>query len=333
MKTKTDAFKEMYERIDAYNNTVYAIVGFLNTFKYELKTTYPDIQTFQGRKFFLDIEEQYCVTPDLGLTLDNNAGLIGEVKYSFPQDKSKWKDDFVQLKKYDRILSGWTTKNGKITQYDVVLLVQQTRSRAVKDYYLSDLKSEERLTSPFALIEFNKSSQAKEFFHFRIEHGKISNDKIHERLYNGLSVPMDVFVKLYSKIKIYDAEPPLPLLLNYIYECVVDQFCMSGNFKKLTKNSKKSAYFTLQEMTAKLSQVYSFKSLASSQHLKNQPEFPKQDWVRKALDHLELIGEGSWARKSGGGFNYILSRKENNVLDHYIKSCVGNYAHQGSFLF
>ena len=323
MKTIDKEVQIVKNRIDDYNNTVYAIIGFLNTYKFELGQNGKDISLFQGRKLFLDKELKNFVTPDLGLLLGKNDGLVGEVKYSFPENQKFWKDDFEQLKKYEGIQFGWPNEQGKVNQFDIVLLVQQNRSRAIKDYYTGTVDNQIKLTRPFAIIEFNRASQGKEYFHFRIEHGGLSNRAVHDKFYKGVYVPFEIFVSQYATIKICDVEPPLPQMLLHIYECIVDQLKNEDAYKKPTKKSIQKVTVNAQELTSTLNKIYSFKSLHSAKYSQHQPEFPKLEWVKKALNELYRINEGIWLDKGKGTFQYYLTRKEDSIIDHYIIKTLG----------
>lgn len=91
------------EKIDNYNNTVFAIIGFLNTYIHELKSKGDLVVVFQGRKLRVSRDPDQFVTPDLGLTIGQESGVIGEVKCTLDKNQNNWKDHFEQLKKYEII--------------------------------------------------------------------------------------------------------------------------------------------------------------------------------------------------------------------------------------
>lgn len=323
MSSKELIIQSLKNKIDDYLNTVYAIIGFLNTYKFEMEKANKDIVLFQGRKLWLDESNGNFVTPDFGLSINEISGLVGEVKYSFPSDKKLWIDTFTQIKKYDQIISGWPTSSGNVSEFDIVLLVQQSRSRSVIDYYLKKLPAKDKVNKTFAILEFNRASQGKEYFHFRIEHGTLSDKQVSKKFMEGLYVPYDIYITKYSTIKLYDTEPPLPLLLQLIYDCVIDQLKGEGKFKKMTKKTKQLVTINSHHLTKTLKEVYSFKRLQSEIHLNGQPEFPKHEWIKNALDKIFEMGEGNWLDKSTGSFSYILTQKDGNILDYYIKKSIG----------
>lgn len=322
MSSKELIIQGLKNKIDDYLNTVYAIIGFLNTYKFEMEKLNKDIVLFQGRKLWLDESHESFVTPDFGLTINEVNGLVGEVKYSFPSDKKLWIDTFTQIKKYEQIINGWPTSAGKISEFDIVLLVQQSRSRSVIDYYLKKLPAKDKINKTFAILEFNRASQGKEYFHFRIEHGTLSDKQVSKKFMEGLYVPYDIYITKYSTIKLYDSEPPLPLLLQLIYDCVIDQLKSEGKFKKMTKKTKQVVTINSHHLTKTLKEVYSFKRLQSEVHQNGQPEFPKHEWIKNALDKIFEMGEGNWLDKSTGSFLYILTQKDGNILDYYIKKSI-----------
>lgn len=181
MSSKEIIIQSLKNKIDDYLNTVYAIIGFLNTYKFEMEKLNKDVVLFQGRKLWLDESNENYVTPDFGLTINEINSLVGEVKYSFPSDKKLWVDTFTQIKKYEQIISGWPTSSGNISEFDIVLLVQQSRSRSVIDHYLKKIPAKDKINKTFAILEFNRASQGKEYFHFRIEHGTLSDKQVSKK--------------------------------------------------------------------------------------------------------------------------------------------------------
>ena len=214
MKNSLQKIKEFN---DNYSNTIQAIVGFMHIYKYELKKEKNiDVKLFQGRKFDKENDKENFATPDIGILINEKSGVIGEVKNSFPKDTSLWKEDFLQLLQYDDNLIGWPVKDEIIPLYDIVLLVQDSRSRDVKDYFLNK-KDELKFNHPFIIIEYGRSDEAKHFFRFRIEYGKLSDTLINDKIYRGCHIAMENIAPLLSKIKIYDSQPSLSLMMWLIY--------------------------------------------------------------------------------------------------------------------
>lgn len=173
--------QELKNAIDSYQDSLYAIVGFMNLYRYddEAARMKEDVVLFQGRQLTpvkIDAEEQSTivdspeyVTPDIGIALPDDSGVLGEVKASFPEDRSLWIRDFKQLMKYDQDLTGWPNASGSVKAHDVVLLLHFSRSVAVRKFYEERKGGEISFTRPFCIIEFHRITQAKEYFSLRIQ--------------------------------------------------------------------------------------------------------------------------------------------------------------------
>src|SRR5207249_438523 len=119
--------------IDDYQDSVFAIIGFANFYRFDdtTRTMRDDVVVFQGRRLTpspakavnSDGNPVEFVTPDVGILLPSNLGVLAEVKKSFPADEQHWFDDFKQLMAYDDDLTGWPSASGAVTAHDVVLLV------------------------------------------------------------------------------------------------------------------------------------------------------------------------------------------------------------------
>lgn len=150
--------KEIQEEIDNYKDTLYAIIGFMNLYRFDDESGLmrPDVVLFQGRRLSpklkkaeSDVEQDKSgqsewVTPDIGILLPTGIGVIGEVKTSFPEDRAKWISDFKQLMKYDRDLEGWPSASGTVSSHDIVLILHYSRSVAVRKFYEEKIDSEVR---------------------------------------------------------------------------------------------------------------------------------------------------------------------------------------------
>ena len=149
------------ELIDDYMDTIHAMVGFANFYRYDDDTgrMREEVVIMQGWRFTPveppgdDGELPDYVTPDLAVMHREDAGVVAEVKKSFPKDKSLWADDFRQLMSYDTDLEGWPSASERVTTHDVVLVVHHSRSTAVRDYYLEQAKAGQvSFRKPFAIV-------------------------------------------------------------------------------------------------------------------------------------------------------------------------------------
>ena len=307
---------------DNYSNTIQAIVGFMHIYKYEFKKEKNiDVKLFQGRRFDKENDDENFVTPDIGILIDERSGMIGEVKNSFPKDISLWMKDFLQLLQYDDNLIGWPIENEIIPSYDIVLLVQDARSRDVKDYFLSITNEEIKFNHPFIIIEYGRSDEAKHFFRFRIEYGKLSEPIIHSKIYSGCHIPMEELVVQYSKIQIYDTQPHLSWMMFLIYSCMIDKATVENKYYKLNKKTKIKLETSIDEVVELLHKTYSFRSFHEN-HQERQPKFPKKDWVKQAILKLVSIGEVRWKNEQHEDIILLLQKHDKSVIEHYEEKCL-----------
>jgi len=324
------------EEVDNYKDTIYAIIGFMNLFRYDdqSKSMRNNILFFQGCKLYPKVENENAenerrnngeyVTPDIGIVLSNDYGIIGEVKCSFPKDKTLWEKDFIQLMNYDQELTGWPTNSGTVKTHDVVLLTHLSRAVAVKKYF----EENEGVTfiKPFSIIEFHRYTQLKEFFFLRLNHGNISESVNGKRLEDGISIPMNVFINVYSRYKLYDAPPPLPYLLEIIWTNIIAlRAAENPKFPTLRKNQKIEVEIELNELTDLLYQQFTFYQFSSTRrelqsYYRLQPKYPKHSWVVEACKKLIESGDAIWKDESEQVV-VIYFKRHTDIFDHFVKLC------------
>lgn len=324
------------EAVDNYKDTIYAIIGFMNLFLYDdvSKQMRLNILPFQGCKLYpVNGEDNSSkekknngeyITPDIGIVLSEDYGIIGEVKCSFPKDTEHWKDDFTQLKKYDQDLKGWPSPSGEVKTFDVVLLTHYSRSVAVKKYYQEN--AEFKLIHPFAIIEYNRFTQSKEFFSLRIQMGNISDSTVNKRLEEGIPIPMNVFIKEYSRYKLYDVKPPLPYLLEVIWTNIVAlKASENPKFSLLRSNQKIEVEFELNELTDLLYTQFTFYQLSASRpelqnYYKSQPKYPKYSWIVEACKKLIETGDAAWKDESAQIIIFYFKRRK-DIYEYFLNIC------------
>ena len=283
--------KKIKDRIDDYVDTVFAILGFCSlwSFDRETRSNRPEVRTFQGRHLSRAISEPGDdVTPDLGIAIGKQAGIIGEVKKNFPRDGNARKDDiFKQLKTYDQELTGWPTDDEKIAGHEIALLVHQTTYKSACDYY-DQIKDDKgtKFARNFAIFLFNRSDQRVPYFFFQICNGKIEEILGNTDIYNGVQVPMTALLSMYSRSKLYDAEPPVPYLTDLIWESVIAQMASEDErYPRLRRNQKIEISISVTEIADKLSEEFSFAHW-HTEYPSRQPKTPRIEWVRNACQFM-----------------------------------------------
>lgn len=318
-------------KINDYKQTIHAIVGFMNFFRYDgtKKRIRDDVIVFQGRRFEPSpgksinqkSEKVKHVTPDIGILLPSKNGVIGEVKKSFPANQEFWFKSFKQLMSYDDDLIGWPTDDERVNSHDIVLILHQSRGSSVLEFYDTHKGKKIKIDRPFSIVEFNRSDETKPFYFFRRTFGNLSEKNIDEQLKYGISVPMQVFTDTYSEIKLCDYEPPLPYLLEIIWIHVVLQKASEGErFDKLRKNQKIEVNLEIDTIIDELHKGFSFRRLFHKESIR-QPEIPKREWIIRACKKLVELNEAKWVDENKTKIMFYF-RQYDDVLTHFIEPCL-----------
>ena len=223
--------KETRIDVDDYTDTIHAIIGFVNLYLLDDNTFQrrPQVKGFQGRHLSplptegqtrgADVEKY--VAPDLRIVIEDSRGILGEVKKNFPKEVERAQKEFVQLKGYDQNLTGWPTVSERVESHEVVLLVHLTTSAYAKEFYEEHVcQTGAVFERPFSIIEFGRHSQVEEYFLLRTVLGEPTEIGGEKKLKYSVSVPMRVFLHDYAKTLLYDAQPPLPYLVELIWRHV-----------------------------------------------------------------------------------------------------------------
>ena len=324
--------EEFKNKIDDYVQTIHAIAGFMNFYRYDdtAKKMKDEVLVFQGRRLEPSPEKAInsnCdkianVTPDIGVFLPSKNGVLGEVKKGFSQNQQYWLEDFQQLMSYDDDLTGWPSKDGRVNSHDIVLILHQTRAAKVRRFYEEKAGSEIKFLRPFIIVQFNRADERKSYYFFHKILGSLTEKYVDEQLTDGVSVPMEVFIKTYSTIKIYDSEPPFPYLIELIWTNVVlRRASEDSKFEKLKRNQKIDVILEIDNIIEDLHQEFSFRSLYGDNH-DRQPKIPKKEWVVRACEHLVKSNEATWIDSTKTAIK-VFFRRYDDTLGHFIEICSG----------
>lgn len=288
-----------------------------------------DVIVFQGRRFEPSpmkstnekAEKVKYVTPDIGILMPSKNGVIGEVKKSFPANQEYWLKPFKQLMSYDDDLTGWPTDDGKVNSHDIVLILHQSRGARVLEFYEAHKETEIKIDRPFSIVEFNRSDEAAPYYFFRKLFGNISEEGINNTLKYGTPVPMHSLTALYSEIKLYDDEPPLPYLLELIWvNVVLQKACENERFQKLRKNQKIEVNVPVETIINDLHQNFSFRRLQNNES-DRQPRIPKKEWIMRACKKFIELDEAKWEDDQKSIMTFFF-RQYDDTLAHFIDGCL-----------
>ena len=322
--------EEFKNKIDDYVQTIHAIAGFMNFYRYDdtAKKMKDEVLVFQGRRLEPSPEKAINsngdkianVTPDIGVFLPSKNGVLGEVKKGFSQNQQYWLEDFQQLMSYDDDLTGWPSKDGRVNSHDIVLILHQTRAAKVRRFYEEKAGSEIKFLRPFIIVQFNRADERKSYYFFHKILGSLTEKYVDEQLTDGVSVPMEVFIKTYSTIKFYDSEPSLPYLIELIWTNVVLRAASEdAKFEKLKRNQKIDVMLGIDSIIEELHQGFSFRMLYGDNN-ERQPKIPKKEWVMRACERLVELNEASWVDSTKKAIK-IFFRKYDDVLGYFIELC------------
>ena len=326
--SQIDQFKN---DIDDYEQTVHAIIGFINFYRWDdaTKNMRNDTYVFQGMRLrpsaehgaAAELNGARSVTPDIAIFRHAQSCVVAEVKKSFPADSRHWHDDFNQLMAYDDNLEGWPTANKRVSSHDIVLLTHQSRAVAVKRFQEEHSRTI-KFQRPFVIVEFNRSDERQPYFFFRKVRGTLTEKAVDDRLENGVQIPMSVFARVYSTVKFYDTAPPIPYMQSLIWTHVVLPAAFEQNAGKagsLRKNRKLDVILTVDEIADQLCEAFSYRRL-NDQHHELQPQIPKKEWVIDACQVLVRLKEAEWVDSKQSSIT-IFFRHYDDILAHFIESC------------
>jgi hypothetical protein len=322
---------ELKDQVDDYEHTVHAIIGFINFYRFSdrEKRMRPDTYVFQGMRLYLSEPRRAAMknppdhlTPDIAICRVGGMAVIAEVKKSFPSNQEFWWSDFEQLLNYDDDLRGWPTTDTKVPRHDIVLLTHQSRAAAVKKFL--DKNAEKiKFSRPFSIIEFNRSDERQPYIFFRKYHGTLAEPEVNVKLEEGVSVPMHVFVNVYSKVKFYDAPPPLPYMLNMIWTHVVLPAASKQHPAKLPllrKGQQVDVTLRVDEIADRLHEAFSYRNLNAADYHQLQPQLPKREWILEGCRFLVSSKEAAWVDLNNSELTFFF-RRYVDVLNHFIDMC------------
>ena len=274
------------EKIDNYKQTLEAIISFSHVLRWDdiKKEFKPNSYRFIARKMDTSEENRIIpnneINPDLIVQLDENYGIVGEVKKSFPKNKNHWEGNFNQLIKYDDNLQGWKTPNEYIKTSDIVLLTHYKIKVDVSDYIKKRISDKNlSFNRNFSAIAFSRVQEIKAIITLEKFYGTLYDKVLDERFRLIVRVPLNKVIPL-SNIIFYDDEPELTYIMEILWNKIFSQypdkdaFIESGGIKIMTIE------VNIHDLVKKLRTQ--FKDYIEDD--KRQPRLPKTKWVKKALE-------------------------------------------------
>jgi hypothetical protein len=281
-----DKVQKTLEDVDNYEQSVNATLATLHIYKYDDTTKKIDasIKSWFGKKM-----NPGEITPDLLIQLDEQRGIITELKRSLPKnegDKDLWKEEFDQLKKYDSDLKGWETPNKKITEQDLILLTSQKIGIHVNDYIDEKNLSFKDFSKEFAVLQFNPASGIKQAVFLQKIKGKVTDYKkiTNDRLRTGITVSLEyLLMSGLSKIKFIDVKPNIVYLMSIMWDFVFSSIPTEEDWRtaRESKGGKiVEISIDVDDVRTKLNQNFT---------INGDNGVVKNEWVKEALENFVKI--------------------------------------------
>jgi len=308
------------EKIDNYKQTLEAIISFSHVLRWDdnKKELKPNSYSFIARQMDTSEENRIIpnkeINPDLIVQLDEDYGIVGEVKKSFPLNRNHWKSDFNQLQKYDDKLKGWKTSSEYINTSDIILLTHYKIKVNVSDYIKERINNNDlHFERNFSAISFSRVQEIKMFLALEKFYGKLSDTSLDERFRLIVRVPLNKVIPL-SNIIFYDDEPELTYIMEILWNKIFSQypdedaFIESGGIKIMTIE------VNTHDLVKKLRTQFT----DYIEDDNRQPRLPKTNWIKKAMDKFVKLKYAKKDDKEDN--NYTVKYKSiKNTLQRFTR--------------
>lgn len=280
MTEKNERSKRHFNETVDYEQTVRALIAFTALVVHDGQGRRPGSEFGFGRRMS-SVPAEPDVTPDLVAQRSATYGVVAEAKKSLGMDQTHWIKCIEQAAKYRQPLTGWFTPSASIDSHDSVVLIHQSRSRALAQY-VDRLVAEKKIVEPdIALVEFNQTEETASYYFFRLERGAISDVELNKSLELGKQVPLAGVLKSFPNVRYYDAPAPVPLLLSHLWTDFFPILAAEAEWDE--KSRSRRVRVSVAKVTEELQLAYGSTALHQDDR---SVRFPKPTWVREALERL-----------------------------------------------
>jgi len=159
-------------------------------------------------------------------------------------------------------------------------------------------------------------SETQDYLSLERYYGKFSNPEIDNRLRNVVQIPLEKILPLYHE-KFYDAKPPVPLMMEVLWTNIFNQIPDEEAFMEAGRKALKIKV-NISDMTIKLRDQFSFERIDD-----RQPEIPKTEWVKEAMESFILIGYAQKCIDSQDSY-WVKYTRRKNILEYFAKKLVSS---------
>ena len=293
---------------DCYEQTIQILICFDAAIRFDAKAhAYIGGSHFlPGRRLLKDPKDKTkYVTPDAVSQLSDTYGVIGEVKFSASSDHD-FANAHEQLQKYDGNLYGWITNDKTIKLHDLSLLVNDLHRNRAKEFFKG--KTFDR---QFTLIACAHQKQVHEVVKIEKFEGRFSDKTLEMKMAHPIPVPIEKLIGQISNVKFYDAEPPVvEYTMSVLWMSVFNELAS----KKDATKASTPITVSLAETVKMLKDRFAFPKVDGL-----QPDSPRTEWVRKALNALVRIGWVKRKSKTLFEINYVHYSQHKSMLEVFAK--------------
>ena len=296
--------KDVNDRISNYKRTVHALHAFIGLTIWHDGDFMADTHYGLGRRMDTSPQNQVAaattVTPDGVIQRSDALGYVAEAKSSLPKDQNAWRDEVLQLRKYDDDLGGWWTTDGTIPHHDLAVLVGAPRAEAFELYARNLAESEQwSFARPLCFIEFSLDTQAAPYVYLRRHHGSVTDPVVAEKLRERPMIPLEGLVVTFSSRKFYDSKPPREYLMETLWQHVFTPMKAEVEYDRPSRCWPLTV--AVDGLCTELRSAF-----GSVGNEDREVAYPHNSWVREALEAFTDIG---LARGENDGGYTILFRK------------------------
>ena len=265
---------------------------------------YANAVTYQGRKLkpISNDPTQNNLTPDLSFEEENGAyKAVNEIKAWLPNEQSYWMKVVDQLRAYDTDFSNW--KFPSLQQHDIMITLDPEFTRKFFEY-IEKQTSEVPIIRNLAIIESSRKERVLASIFVRMNHGKLAHSKLNKELRNGISNSLYGLVRELTKLKFYDAKPPLIYTMIQMWDHVFS--------KSVNSREQQNELATGRIISIKLTIEKIHKKLSKLTHRSNSNCIQKS-WIKEALDMFVDLGIAESSEPDTGQFIIKYKKHEDNT--------------------
>lgn len=310
------------DRINDYEQSLEAIISFghYNIWDNDARRFSPDMYFYIGRRMDTSSENKVTpnnhVTPDIFVQRNNDYGIIGEVRKSFPKNREYWTGEYEQAIAYDDNLKGWKTDSEYIDNNDVVYIMHYRRKNdAIKELIDRINRGEIHFSKNFIILVFIVSEERQRFMIFDKIYGSFSDAAVERDFADFKPIPLEK-VRPYYNLDFYDAKPTVPMTMNIMWQKAFNQYPPIEDYMNLDGRRNIEITISAADVLEKLRSLSTF----SENNDDRQKEYPRLDWVKEALDVFVSL---NYAKRIEGTGNYQVKYKRiKDPLSIFIKKYI-----------